>query len=105
MLNPLTSHQDIADTSLIELRQNLSSIIHQASYTNTQFRLKNHNIPVARIVGENFMQSLDVLLEHDASLRETLEIMLDKNVMQMITQSQSDIQNGDIRPLADLLPE
>jgi hypothetical protein len=105
MLNSLTLHQEITDTSLIELRQNLSSIIHQAFYSNTQFRLNSHNKPIARIVGENFMQSLDVLLEHDASLRETLEIMLDKNMMSMLRQSQSDVQNGYIRPLVDLLTE
>jgi prevent-host-death family protein len=93
------------DTSLIQLRNNLSSFVEQAHYTNTQVRLTRHNKPLARIVGEDFMQNLERLLEQDPGLRETLEIMSDKNMVEMITESQEDVQRGNLRPLIDALQE
>jgi len=93
------------DTSLIELRSNLSSFIEQAHYTNTQIRLTRHSKPIARIVGERFMQSLERLFEQDPGLQETLEIMLDGNTLEMIGQSQKDIKDGKVRSLTDLLQE
>lgn len=93
------------DTSLIELRSNLSSLIEQAHYTDTQIRLTRHNKPIARIVGENFMHSLELLLEQDPGLQETFHIMLDKNMLEQIKQSQEEIQRGEVRPLTDLMME
>lgn len=93
------------DTSLIELRKNLSPLIEQAHYTNTQIRLTRHNKPLARIVGENFMHSLELLLDQDPELHETLQIMLDRNMLEQINHSQEEIQHGEVRPLADLLAE
>lgn len=93
------------ETSLIHLRNNLSSFVEQAHYTNTQIRLTRHNRPIARIVGEHFMLSLEELLEQDPALRETLEIMLDQNMVRMIEQSQSDARHGELRPISDLLQE
>lgn len=93
------------DTSLIQLRNNLSSFVEQAHYTNTQIRLTRHNKPIARIVGEDFMQSLERLLEQDPGLRETLEIMSDKNMVEMIAESQEDARRGHVRPLIDALQE
>lgn len=93
------------DTSLIQLRNNLSSFVEQAHYTNTQVRLTRHNKPLARIVGEDFMQNLERLLEQDPGLRETLEIMSDKNMVEMIAESQEDVQRGNLRPLIDALQE
>ncbi len=93
------------DTSLIELRSNLSSFIEQAHYTDTQIRLTRHNKPIARIVGENFMHSLELLLDQDPGLQETLQIMLDTNMLEQINQSQKEIQRGEVRPLTELLTE
>lgn len=95
----------IIDASLIQLRNNLGSFVEQAHYTNTQIRLTRHNKPIARIVGEDFMHRLERLLEQDPALRETLEIMADKNVGEMIAESQEDVQHGDARPLTDIVQE
>lgn len=93
------------DTSLIQLRNNLSSFIERAYHTNTQFRLTRHNKPIARIIGENFMQNLEQLLEQDPRLQETLAIMSDENMMDMLTQSRDDLQRGNVHSLANLLKE
>lgn len=93
------------DTSLIQLRNNLTTFVEQAHYTNTQFRLTRHKKPIARIVSEDFMQNLERILDQDPALRETLEIMSDRNLVDMIAASQEDAQRGDVRPLADLLQE
>lgn len=93
------------DTSLIQLRNNLSSFVEQAHYTNTQIRLTRHKKPIARIVGEDFMQNLERLLEQDPALKETLQIMLDANMLEQIDQSKKEIERGEFRPLTDLLKE
>lgn len=93
------------DTSLLQLRNNLTSFVEQAYYKNTQIRLTRHKKPIARIVGEDFMQNLERLLEQDAGLRETLEIMSDKNMVDMIAESQEDARRGNVHPLTDLLQE
>lgn len=93
------------DTSLIQLRGNLSTLVERAYHTNIQIRLTRHNKPIARIIGEHFMQNLEQLLEQDSSLRETLAIMSDKNMTDMLGQSQDDVRQGDVRPLADLMKE
>lgn len=93
------------DTSLIQLRNNLSSFVEQAHYTNTQIRLTRHNKPIVRIVSERFMQNVDRLLQQDAGLRETLEIMQDANLLEMLEQSQLEVRQGQAHPLSDLLSE
>lgn len=93
------------DTSLLELRSNLSSLIEQAHYTDTQIRLTRHNKPIARIVGEKFMHSLEVLFSQDPGLQETLQVMLDADMLDQLRQSQQEIQQGKVRPLTDLLME
>ena len=97
MINPSISDPDVIDVSPMELRQNLSTIIHQIQYSNTQFRLKSHNTTVARLVSENFIKSVQDLLAYNDGLREDFESVLAANeARQMDRHSQNDVQNADL---------
>lgn len=98
-------HTRTVDTSLLGLRSNLTSFIEQAHYTDTQIRLIRHKKPIARIISESFMSNIDKLLAQDSSLRETLEVMSDANMLEMIAESKKDLENGNFRPLVNLLKE
>ena len=93
------------DTSILEVRNNLSSLVEEAHYTNTQFRLTRHNKPLVRIVGEQFMMKLEQLLAQDESLKETFEIMLDRELSEDIRISQEEFREGKRAPLRNLLKE
>lgn len=93
------------NTSLLKLRNNLGSLVEQAHYTNTQIRLTRHNKPLARIVGERFMKKLDQLLTDDPGLRETLEIMLDRDLPDDLLASRKEAKAGKLVPLRSLLKE
>lgn len=95
----------VIDTPLIELRQNLSAFIEQAHYTDTQIRLTRHSKPLARLVSEKFMRNLEKLFTQNPEFLETLEVMMDQDVMNTIDDSRAALSRGEVLPLADVLKD
>ena len=80
-------------------RRNLAELLETAFYQNTQIHIHRNKKPMARLVGEPFMQAIDQLIMADTSLADTLAIMLNEEIQTVIQESTEDVAAGRVRVL------
>lgn len=95
--------------STYEARRNLSGLLELAFYRNEQIRIKRNKKPMARIVGEPLMQTveklIDYIIEHEPALADTLAIMLDDEIREVIEQGTKDARAGKLLPIESILDD
>jgi len=89
----------------LQARQNFGELLELAYYHNQQFTIARKNKPMARLVGETFMATLDGLIESDPGLADTLAILLHPDLKAEIEQSRQEYQDGQAVPLETVLQE
>lgn len=78
----------------MELRQQLGEVLERVHYRYDQFQIVRKDKPMARIVNEQYIQAIEYLVQDNPALAETLEIMLDKEFANALTE--------DVKPEAYL---
>ncbi len=90
-----------------QARRDFAQLIELAYYKNEQIKINRNNKPMARIVGEPLMQTMDkvinFLIKHKPALADTLAIMVDDNIYNSIEQSRKEWQKGKKIPIATAL--
>lgn len=84
---------------LMDARQHLGELVELVRYTNQQFRVTRNKRPMARLVSEPFMQALEQLMAGDPALAETLDIMMNQDMMDAIEQGTREVAEGKLLPL------
>ncbi len=92
-----------------EARRHFAELLETAFYQNARIRIQRNNKPMAWLVGEPFMaamdQIIDTLIEHKPAMADTLAILLDENLRQVIEQGTEELQAGKTLPIERLLDE
>jgi hypothetical protein len=78
-----------------EVRARIGELLEKTYYQEKQFRILRKDKPMARLVSEHFMTTLERLLSADPMLEETLSLMLDTEAMAAIEQSQAEFARGE----------
>lgn len=86
----------------MELRQQLGEILERVHYRYDQFQIVRKDKPMARIVNEQYIQAMEHLVQDNPALAETLEIMLDKEFTNALTE---DVKREDYLPLEAALKD
>lgn len=89
----------------IDARQQLGKLLEMAYYQNRQFQITRKDKPMARLVGERFMQAIEELVETDQSLADTLALMLNEEGLEIIQHSRQEYREGKGVPIEDVLKE
>lgn len=92
-----------------EARTKFAEFVERAFYQNQKFQVKRNDKAMAWIVGEPFMiavdQMVDYLITHEPAVADTLAIMLDDDLRQMIEQGNQEIKEGKTLPLESILDD
>jgi antitoxin (DNA-binding transcriptional repressor) of toxin-antitoxin stability system len=89
--------------SAISARKQLGSLLERVYYQGQQFQITRKDKPMARLVGEPFIQAIEKLVESDETLADTLAILLDKEILGAIHQSRQEYQEGKALRFEDVL--
>jgi prevent-host-death family protein len=85
-----------------EARKQLGELINEAYYTGKPFQLAKGNKPMAVIVGtKEFAKMLEIIEAHDPGLADTLAIMSNPEVQDVLREGEEDIKKGNLIPLED----
>ncbi len=98
-----TSLERPTGISAIQLRQQMGEVLERVHYQFQQYRITRKDKPMARLVNEEYMQTIDRLLETDPSLADTIALMLNNEAMEIIEQGQQEVREGNLIPLIDAL--
>lgn len=84
--------------SAYQARSNLAQFVELAFYRNEQIRIERNKKPMARIVGEPLMQTMDKLIDYivkyKPALADTLAITVDDEIRGTIEQSRKEWRAG-----------
>lgn len=90
-----------------DARRELSQLLERVHYTGTQIQISRNKRPMAWLVGVPFMENLvrlvNTLAETDPALADTLELMLDQDVMETLREGEDDVKHGNVVPIEQLL--
>jgi antitoxin (DNA-binding transcriptional repressor) of toxin-antitoxin stability system len=87
----------------ISARKQLGSLLERVYYQGQQFQITRKDKPMARLVGEPFIQAIEKLIESDEMLADTLAILLDQEISGDIRQSRQEYQEGRAVRVEDVL--
>ena len=83
--------------SIHEARNHLSELIQQAHYLGKPFVLTRGKKPMAAIIGsQEFGRILELIETYDPTLADTLAIMTNPEVEELLTQGEAAIQKGEL---------
>ncbi|MFC1961122.1 hypothetical protein ACFLYO_10470 [Chloroflexota bacterium] len=85
--------------SAYEARRKFAELLETAFYQNAQIHIHRNKKPMARLVGEPFMQAIDQLIKADPGLADTLAIMLNDEVQTALQESAEDLAASRVRLL------
>lgn len=90
-----------------DARRELSQLLERVHYTGTQIQINRNKRPMAWLVGVSFMENLvrmvETLAEKDPALADTVELMLDTDVMDTLREGEDDLKNGNVMPIEQIL--
>jgi hypothetical protein len=78
-------------------------LLERVYYQSQQFQITRKDKPMARLIGEPFMQAIDELIESDPALADTLALMLNKEALETINQGREEYQKGEAIPIEEAL--
>jgi PHD/YefM family antitoxin component YafN of YafNO toxin-antitoxin module len=85
-----------------EARKQLGELINEAYYTGKPFQLAKGNKLMAVIVGtKEFAKMLEIIEAHDPGLADTLAIMSNPDVQEIIAEGEEDFKKGNLISLED----
>jgi hypothetical protein len=87
-----------------EARKQLGELVNEAYCTGKPFQLAKGNKPMAMLIGtKEFGEMLKIIEAHDPGLADTLAIMSNPDIQEIIEAGEKDHQAGNLIPLDDLL--
>lgn len=93
--------------NITEAKKHLGEIAEQAHYLDKPFLLKRGEKPLAAVIGSGvFARVLELVETYDPGLADTLALMADPDLQQLLEEGDRAIQKGDLVPFTtSLLPE
>ena len=86
--------------SVHEARHHLGELIQQAHYLGKPFVLTRGKKPMAAIIGtQEFGRILELIETYDPALADTLAIMTNPELEDILNQGEEAIQKGEMVPL------
>lgn len=82
-----------------QARKNLAQLLELAFYKNELIQIKRNQRPMGWIVGEPFMDALEMLLRENPGLADTLEILLNEELKASIDHSVEEGKAGKAIPI------
>jgi PHD/YefM family antitoxin component YafN of YafNO toxin-antitoxin module len=83
--------------SVNQARDHLGELIQQAHYLGKPFVLTRGKKPMAAIIGtQEFSRILELIATYDPALADTLALMVDPELEDLLKQGEGDIQKGEI---------
>jgi antitoxin (DNA-binding transcriptional repressor) of toxin-antitoxin stability system len=82
------------DIQALRARQQFSELLEGVYSRSRQYRITRRHQPVARLVGEPFMQAVERLLAANPGLADTLALMLNDEARQAVEQGMADARAG-----------
>jgi antitoxin (DNA-binding transcriptional repressor) of toxin-antitoxin stability system len=98
-------NMQIEEIQATDVRKGFADMLNRVAFSNAQYRINRHNKRIARLVPETLMQALETLLETDDGLTETLELMVNGDLLAEIEESIQQSEVGEVRPIADIFSE
>jgi hypothetical protein len=86
-------------------RKRLPELLERAFYQNERIQIERNKKPMAWIVGEPFMRAVYSLMRGNPGLAETLEIMMDDELMEAIEQGTREVAQGKTIPIEEALKD
>lgn len=87
-------------------RRHLGEVIQEARYGGKPFVLTRNKKPMVTLIGvKEFARMLKVIEKHDRGLADTLAIMSNPEIQEVLEQGEKDIVKGRTRPIEDLLED
>ncbi len=90
-----------------EARARFSQLIELAFYKGEKIRVERNKKPMAWIVGDPLMNSINDLIDHiiayEPALADTLAILIDKNMMQALKIGTKEVKLGKTIPIEKAL--
>ena len=87
-----------------EARKQLGELVNEAYYTGKPFQLAKGNKPMVIVIGtKEFGEMLKIIEAHDPGLADTLAIMSNPDVQDVIAAGEKEAQAGNLIPLETLL--
>lgn len=85
--------------SVHEARNHLGELIQQAHYLGKPFVLTRGKKPMAAIIGtQEFGRILELIETYDPALADTLALMTNPDIEDLLKQGEAAIQKGEIVP-------
>lgn len=93
----------------LDARQRFGELLDLSYYQGKQFQIMRKDKPMAWIVSQPFMdgysQVIDYIIEHKPELADTLAIMLDGEIRDIIEKGTQEVEAGDLLPLSSILDD
>lgn len=87
-----------------EARKHLGELLNQAYYQGKPFVLTRGNKPMAALIGtQEFRLILAVLEKHDPALADTLAIMSNSEVQELLSAGETDVKTGNLLSVEDVM--
>jgi hypothetical protein len=85
--------------NITEAKKHLGEIAEEAHYLERPFLLKRGNKPLAAVIGSNvFTRVLDLIEAYDPGLADTLALMADPDLEQLLREGEQAIKKGEMVP-------
>lgn len=82
-----------------EARQHLGEIVEEAHFLSKPFMITRGNRPMAALIGINELTIILGLIEkHDPGLADTLAIMSNPEIQDLLEEGEKNIQEGKVLP-------
>ena len=95
-----------APIQISEARKQLGELVNEVYYTGKPIQLSKGNKPMAMLIGtKEFAEILKIIEVHDPGLADTLAIMSNPEVQQVIAEGEREAVAGNYFPLDDVLRE
>ncbi len=87
-----------------EARKQLGELVNEAYYAGKPFQLSKGNKPMAMLIGtKEFAEMLKIIEAHDPGLADTLAIMTNPEVEQIIAEGEENLKTGNTLPFDESL--
>jgi prevent-host-death family protein len=89
-----------------EARKQLGDLVNEAYYTGRAVQLTKGDKPMAILVGtKEFLRMLKTIEAHDPGLADTMAIMSNPEVQEILEAGEENMKNGELISLEDAMKE
>ncbi|HCS78890.1 TPA: hypothetical protein DIV55_04050 [Patescibacteria group bacterium] len=97
------------DIQALEARRKFGELLERVYYQNVKFRITRKDKPMAYLVGNEYVQTvntiIDYIIENEPALSDTLALTLNKEFQEIVKQGTKEIKAGKLIPIETILED